>query len=120
MDLELIRKLSEKRSGGLKKLAVDIGMTEQNLHRCIRHNKIQASDLEKIAMLLKTDISAFFDECVSAHVATAMATGDHAGASVSGNVTIGDKSESEMAAQIKLLQQLLDEKERTIQILLNR
>lgn len=61
MNLEIIRKLSEKRTGGLKKLAIDVGMSEQNLHRCIRNNKIQADDLEQIAILLGVDIRIFFD-----------------------------------------------------------
>lgn len=61
MNLELIKKLSEKYNGGLKKLSADIGMSEQNLHRCIRYNKIQASDLENIAMMLNVDIRVFFD-----------------------------------------------------------
>lgn len=60
MNLEIVRKLSENRGGGLKKLAADVGMSEQNLHRCIRNNKIQAADLEKIAFLLKADIRIFF------------------------------------------------------------
>ncbi|MCS2385610.1 hypothetical protein NXX91_26690 [Bacteroides thetaiotaomicron] len=59
MNLEIVRKLSENRGGGLKKLAADVGMSEQNLHRCIRNNKIQAADLEKIAFLLKADIRIF-------------------------------------------------------------
>lgn len=61
MNLELIKKLSEKYNGGLKKLSADIGMSEQNLHRCIRYNKIQAIDLENIALKLKVDIRIFFD-----------------------------------------------------------
>ena len=44
MNLEIVRKLSENRGGGLKKLAADVGMSEQNLHRCIRNNKIQAAE----------------------------------------------------------------------------
>ena len=61
MNLEIVRKLSENRGGGIKrKLAADVGMSEQNLHRCIRNNKIQAADLEKIAFLLKADIRKFF------------------------------------------------------------
>lgn len=62
MNLELVKKLSEKYNGGLKKLAADIGMSEQNLHRCIRYNKIQAADLELIALKLKVDIRIFFDK----------------------------------------------------------
>lgn len=59
MNLEIVRKLSENRGGGLKKLAADVGMSEQNLHRCIRNNKIQAADLEKIAFLLKAAYEFF-------------------------------------------------------------
>jgi DNA-binding Xre family transcriptional regulator len=62
MDLNVIRKLSEKYDGGLKKLSSDIGMSEANLHRCINNNKIQASDLEAIAIRLGVDVRIFFDE----------------------------------------------------------
>ena len=61
MNLELIRTLSGNYGGGLKRLALDIGMTEANLHRCIRNNKIQAQDLEKIAKCLRVNLSVFFD-----------------------------------------------------------
>lgn len=62
MDLQVIKTLCEKRKGGLVKLASDIGMSVQNLHRCIRENKIQAQDLEKIARELNVPVSYFFDE----------------------------------------------------------
>lgn len=62
MNLEIIKKLSENRDGGLKKLASDIGMSEQNLHRCIRNNKIQAEYLEQIAVKLEVDILQFFND----------------------------------------------------------
>lgn len=42
--------------GGLRKLAVNAGMSEGNLHRCIRNNKIQAGNLEAISRLLGVDI----------------------------------------------------------------
>lgn len=61
MNLSIIRTLSEKYDGGLKKLALDIGMSEANLHRCINNNKIQASDLESIAIRLGVDVGMFFD-----------------------------------------------------------
>lgn len=64
MDLMMIRTYSEKYKGGLKKLAQDIGMSEANLHRCININKIQASDLENIAMKLGVNVSSFFDNQV--------------------------------------------------------
>lgn len=62
MNLELIRNLTEKYPGGLSRLASDIGMSEANLHRCIKNNKIQAGNLETIAARLHVDIRLFFDE----------------------------------------------------------
>lgn len=61
MNLQLIKKLAEKHEGGLKRLASEIGMSEANLHRCINHNRIQAGDLEMIAITLNADIRLFFD-----------------------------------------------------------
>lgn len=62
MDLQLIKKLCENYDGGIKKLASDIDMSEANLHRCIRNNKIEASDLEKIASRLNVRVGLFFGE----------------------------------------------------------
>lgn len=61
MNLELIRTFGRDRAGGLRQLASDIGVSEQTLHRCIKTNKIQASDLELIATALQVDIAIFFD-----------------------------------------------------------
>ena len=66
MNLGLIRSLCEKRAGGMRQLASDIGMSEANLHRCVNNNKIQAADLEKIALKLRVDIRQFFDDEVKA------------------------------------------------------
>lgn len=62
MNLGLVRELCEKRAGGMRQLAYDIGMSEANLHRCVNNNKIQAADLEQIAIKLKVDIRLFFSE----------------------------------------------------------
>lgn len=61
MNLMVLRTLSERYDGGLKKLSQDIGMSEANLHRCINNNKIQAGDLEQIAIRLDVDVRVFFD-----------------------------------------------------------
>ncbi len=61
MNLMVLRTLTEHYDGGLKKLAQDIEMSEANLHRCINNNKIQASDLEQIAIRLNVDVRTFFD-----------------------------------------------------------
>jgi DNA-binding Xre family transcriptional regulator len=62
MNILKIKELTESRAGGLKKLAKDIGMSEANLHRCIKANKIQANDLEKIASIFNVPVGYFFDE----------------------------------------------------------
>ena len=115
MNLEAIKKFSEKREGGLKKLAADIGMSEQNLHRCIRNNKIQAADLESIALLLKVDIRTFFSEDVSSLAKNLVETkGDFSPASMNGNVSVG--TDAVLAERVKSLEALLAEKERLIQV----
>lgn len=115
MNLEAIKKFSEKRKGGLKKLATDIGMSEQNLHRCIRNNKIQAADLENIALLLKVDIRIFFDEEILSLPNNLVETkGDFSPASMNGNVTVG--TDAVLTERVKALEALLAEKERLIKV----
>ncbi len=119
MNLEAIKKFSEKREGGLKKLAADIGMSEQNLHRCIRNNKIQAVDLENIALLLKVDIRIFFDESISKLANNTVETnGDFSPASMNGNVSVA--TDAVLAERVKSLEALLAEKERLINVLMNK
>lgn len=113
MNLEKVRRLAEKYSGGVRKLASDIDMSEANLHRCISNNKIQAGDLEKIASLLGVSILTFFDEEPQQNT---IASGRNSIAAVNSTVN-GDKGLEEKVA---LLEQLLKEKERTIQILMKR
>ncbi len=121
MDLSSIRKFSEKRSGGMRKLAADIGMSEQNLHRCVNNNKIQAADLEKIALLLKVDIGIFFDSEVSSLTNnTATATGQSSIAAINSEVNIERDKTEMLQERIKHLEALLSEKERLITVLMDR
>lgn len=125
MDLELIKKFSEKRNGGLRKLAVDAGMSEQNLHRCIRLNKIQATDLEKISTLLGVDIRVFFDDQACRNPVK-IGDGNTAAVNISGTINGGQNvtnysCENEVRTLRALLaekERVIQEKERTIQLLL--
>lgn len=115
MDLSIIRSLSEKRAGGMRKLASDVGMSEANLHRCVNNNKIQAADLEKIAFLLKVDIRTFFDEHLSGLANNTIKTnGDFSPASMNGNVSV--HANAVFAERVKALEALLAEKERLIKV----
>lgn len=62
MDLRLITVILQNKGVQKKWLADQIGMTYQNLSRCIKENKIQAQDLEKISTLLDVPISKFFND----------------------------------------------------------
>lgn len=115
MNLQLIKNYCERRPGGLRQLAEEIGMSEANLHRCIRNNKIQASDLEKIALLLKVDIRTFFDDSLSNLTNHKVETnGDFSPASMHGNVSVG--TDAILAERVKSLEALLAEKERLIKV----
>lgn len=103
----------------MKKLALDIGMSEQNLHRCIRNNKIQAADLEKIAILLKVDVRIFFDEsgaAIADNGAVAVAGGATAHHITTNATNAGDVM---LQQKVASLEALLAEKERLITVLLD-
>lgn len=117
MNLQTIKNYCENRAGGLKQLASEVGMSEANLHRCIRLNKIQASDLETIAHLLGVDIREFFDEVpgVTA-VNSAVATGNGT-ANNSVNITTAPSGDSAVLAErVRSLEALVAEKERLIKV----
>ena len=119
MNLSLIRNLSEKRAGGMRKLASDIGMSEQNLHRCVNNNKIQAADLEQIARMLSVDIQIFFDDDVRVSSNDTVETnGDFSPASMHGNVSVG--ADAILYEKVKYLEELLAEKERLITVLMEK
>lgn len=85
MNLERIKTEAEKRRVPFKNLATTIGMSESNLHRCVRENKIQAQDLEKIAAVLQVNVGIFFDELPQIHVEVKGRKGQAAGNNIYNN-----------------------------------
>lgn len=118
MNLQIIKLKVEalRFPGGIKGLAEKVGMTEQNLHRCVRENKIQAQDLERIAKQLNMSVSEFFDEAPKAVVHT---EGDYSPASKNGDVSVivGD---AVLVERVKSLEALLAEKDARIEELKER
>lgn len=117
MNLQQIKILAEKKKypGGIKGLADAVGMTEQNLHRCVRENKIAAQVLERIASELSVSIIEFFDE----NIQSVHTEGDFSPASTTGSasVMVGD---AVLAERVKSLEALVAEKNARIDELKER
>ena len=120
MYLRAIKTYCEKAGKTVKELAESIGMSEQNLHRCVRENKIQAQDLESIAKELHVSILEFFDEEVGVQLRQAgrdyVERGkiEHKGTNGSGTV------EADLRDQIAQLKSQLADKERIIKLMEDR
>lgn len=125
MNLQNIKtKVEEvKFPGGIKALAEAVGMTEQNLHRCVRQNKIQAQDLENIARLLKVSVACFFDEEVTTTIRQAgrdyVESGkiEHKGTEYNGPVAVDD---SLVAENAELRRRLIEAQEKIIKLMEDR
>lgn len=98
MNLLTIRDLCKKNEVSIRSVATHIGMSEQNLHRCIKVNKIEANDLYLIAQYFNVPIGYFFGE--------------------DGSLPNEKVQLNSFIKEIDLLRELLKEKERTIQILI--
>ncbi|MBD5219508.1 MAG: helix-turn-helix domain-containing protein [Bacteroidales bacterium] len=115
MNLQRIKIIAENKSIEFKALAKAIGMSEGNLHRCVRENRISAQDLEKIAAELRISVVEFFDEQVS----SVHTEGDYSPASVRGNISVTN-SDVVLSERIKSLESLIKEKDERIMELKER
>lgn len=64
MHLQRIKSLLDKDRRGVKWLAEQVGMSNQNLYKCIENNRIEAADLYKIANILGVDLEYFFKDSI--------------------------------------------------------
>lgn len=65
MRLLIIKELSVKKKIPISKMAEQVGLTEQNIHRSIRNNKIDAEVLGKIAKVLGVSVTIFYEDIVA-------------------------------------------------------
>ncbi len=111
---ELKRKIKEAGSSQ-KELAELLGVTAQSISSILSAKDVRSGTIEKIAEALGRPVSYFFDEASG----TAVVTGNHSAASVHGNASVGASNEV-LEERLRSMQQLLDEKERTIKILMGK
>lgn len=101
-------------------IARQLGMSQQSLNQMLTAADVKSSLLERIAQVLNVPISFLYGEH---DTQSAVANGDGSVAvtgnnNVAGNVTIGDAAV--LQERVTMLERLLEEKERTIKILMER
>lgn len=104
-----------------RKLAELIGVTPQTINAILTAKDVRTSTIERIASVTNMPIGFFFSE--EPDKQSAVANGDGSVAvtgnnNVAGNVTMGDAAV--LQERINMLERLLEEKERTIKILMER
>lgn len=101
-----------------KKLAEKMCVTPQTINAILTAKDVRTSTIERIASVTDTRISYFFKE-TNSHSTIASGNGNVAGNNnIVGSVTIGDASV--LQERVAMLERLLEEKERTIKILLEK
>ena len=91
-----------------RSLAEQMGVTPQTVSAILTAKDIRTSSLERIAQVTNKPMSYFYGETDNAQ---AVASGDSSIAAISSNVN---------SSEVELLKKMLEEKERTIKILMGR
>lgn len=91
-----------------RSLAEQMGVTPQTVSAILTAKDIRTSSLERIAQVTNKPMSYFYGETDNAQ---AVASGDSSIAAIYSNVN---------SSEVELLKKLLEEKERTIKILMGR
>ena len=97
-------------------LARKLGMTQPNLSQALSAKDVKTGLVEDLARVLNLPIGFFFGEDAKCNNATV--NGDSSVAAINSNVTM--ENSEVLKERIAHLEEMLAEKERTIQILINK
>lgn len=101
-------------------IAERLGITAQSLNSCFKGKDVRSNTIERIAEALGVKMSFFYPMDSSSAVASGKGsvavTGNN---NVAGNVTMGDNT-AVLQERVTMLEKLLEEKERTIKILMEK
>lgn len=109
-----INQLAESRGLPLSELAVRLGKTKQAIYDLIKKEDVNTSIVRECSKIFGVPISYFFEE-QAVENSISNITG---AAAINGNATNSESLKCQ--EKIELLERILEEKERTIQILLNK
>lgn len=98
-----------------KKIAEKMGITPVYLSNIFKKDSIDAELLERLSKAIRVPTAYWFDDYQSNQT---IVNGNGNAASVFGDVTVGQLADKDK--EIEHLKQLLQEKERTIQILMSK
>lgn len=101
-----------------KEIADLLGLSQQSFNQMLSASDVKTSLLERIAQALNVPISFFYGECSGGHSAIANGASSIAVNNNSGHIAAGDVST--LRERVAMLERLLEEKERTIKILMNK
>lgn len=101
-------------------IAKQLGMSHQSLNQMLSASDVKTGLVERIAKVLNVSISSLYGEDKEQN---AIASGNGIAVAgnnnVAGNVTMGDNS-AVLQERVTMLEKLLEEKERTIKILMEK
>lgn len=121
-NLLIIKDIAETKNISLKDVAIKLGITPDGLQKIIKRNSTTTETLEKIANVLGVHVGVFFEGCPAS---SQLIKGNGNAASIYGDVTAGviadkEKEIEHLKALLEEKERVIIEKERTIQILINK
>jgi DNA-binding Xre family transcriptional regulator len=128
-NLLIIRDLSSDKKITLRDLANSINISEDGLQKIIKNGRTNTDTLEKIAEVLNVPVGVFFDETPLNTIKQNINGNRDTAASIYGNATISNceskleiaqKENEHLKALLEEKERSIQDKERTIQILMNK
>ena len=111
-----LKKILKRKGINAKEFGEMIGKSEQRVYQYYNATKFDSDQIIEFSNIFKVPISYWFDEVSS--INQSIVNGDGSASSVYGDATVGELADKDK--EIEHLKQLLEEKERTIQILMDK
>lgn len=111
-----LKELIEKLGFPQRKLAEQMGVTPQTISAILTAKDVRTSTIERIASVTNMPVSYFFREN---HEANSVVGNGNAAVNGNNNVVVNDNTPV-LLERVRMLEKLLDEKERLIKVLMEK